>query len=74
MIKINTIITKQASVQAQLEENNLDLEQEFRARLKDSELESYRLEGQIMATKDEKERALHGLIEAEFVFAHLIHA
>lgn len=34
MVKINTILFNQTSVQSQLEENNLGLELEFRARLK----------------------------------------
>ena len=34
MVKINILLSKQSSIQSQLEENNLELEQEFRAKLK----------------------------------------
>ena len=34
MVKINILLSKQTSMQSQLEENNLELEQEFRAKLK----------------------------------------
>ncbi|KAJ3014618.1 Coiled-coil domain-containing protein 40 [Thoreauomyces humboldtii] len=65
MVKINTLLTRHAVVQNKLEENNLDLEQEFRAKLKDAELESLHLEQNVIDLKSEKQRALQGLIEAE---------
>jgi hypothetical protein len=34
MVKINILLSKQSSIQSRLEENNLELEQEFRAKLK----------------------------------------
>jgi hypothetical protein len=33
MVKINILLSKQSSIQSKLEENNLELEQEFRAKL-----------------------------------------
>ncbi|KAJ3175661.1 Coiled-coil domain-containing protein 40 [Geranomyces variabilis] len=65
MVKINTLLTRHAVVQNRLEENNLDLEVEFRAKLKTAELESLRLEQNVVDLRAEKTRALQGLIEAE---------
>ncbi|KAJ3219217.1 Coiled-coil domain-containing protein 40 [Dinochytrium kinnereticum] len=65
MIKINTLLSKQSQVQSVLEENNLGLEQEFRARLKTAELDSIRMETRIDDLRAEKEKALQGLVEAE---------
>ncbi|TPX58301.1 hypothetical protein PhCBS80983_g03231 [Powellomyces hirtus] len=65
MVKINTLLTRHAVVQNKLEENNLDLEQEFRGKLKHAELESIHLEQNVIDLKSEKQRALQGLIEAE---------
>ncbi|KAJ3279438.1 Coiled-coil domain-containing protein 40 [Borealophlyctis nickersoniae] len=65
MVKINTLLSKQSIVQNRLEEGNLGLEQEFRAKLKQAELDSIRMEQQVEAIKAEKARALQGLIEAE---------
>ncbi|KAI8622572.1 hypothetical protein BC830DRAFT_1088809 [Chytriomyces sp. MP71] len=65
MVKINTLLSKQSQVQSVLEENNIGLEQEFRARLKIAELDSLRIEARIDELRDEKKRALQGLVEAE---------
>lgn len=65
MQRVNMLLSKHATVQSLLEENNLGLENEFRNKLKDAELESLRMEDQVVALKAEKERALDGLIEAE---------
>ncbi|KAJ3074995.1 Coiled-coil domain-containing protein 40 [Podochytrium sp. JEL0797] len=65
MIKINTLLSKQTQVQSVLEENNVGLEQEFRARLKIAELDSIRIESKIDDLREEKKRALQGLVEAE---------
>ncbi|ORY39498.1 hypothetical protein BCR33DRAFT_719975 [Rhizoclosmatium globosum] len=65
MVKINTLLSKQTQVQSVLEENNIGLEQEFRARLKTAELDSVRIETRIDELRDEKKRALQGLVEAE---------
>ncbi|KAJ3331018.1 Coiled-coil domain-containing protein 40, partial [Blyttiomyces sp. JEL0837] len=65
MIKINTLLSKQSHLQSVLQENNLGLEQEFRARLKHAELESIRSENRIEELRDEKKKALQGLVEAE---------
>lgn len=66
MTKINSLLSKHSIVQSQLEEHNLGLELEFRSRLKTSELESLQLEQRIESVKEEKERAMNGLVDAEF--------
>ncbi|KAJ1511123.1 Coiled-coil domain-containing protein 40 [Coelomomyces lativittatus] len=65
MTKINGLLSKQMSVQTQLEENNLGLEQEFRYRLKEAELASLRLEQKVRDLKAEKEQAFLDLMDAE---------
>ncbi|KAJ3318182.1 Coiled-coil domain-containing protein 40 [Boothiomyces sp. JEL0866] len=65
MVKVNALLSKQSSVYEKIEESNLEIEQKFRGRLKDAELESIHLESQLEKIKQEKEEALVGLIEAE---------
>lgn len=65
MIKINTILSKQSNIFEKLEETNLEMEHKFRHKLKDAELESITLEGQLEKLKEEKEEALIGLLESE---------
>ncbi|ORZ41356.1 hypothetical protein BCR44DRAFT_1494866 [Catenaria anguillulae PL171] len=65
MIKMNTLLYKQSSMQAALGESTLGLEQEFRYRLKEAELEAIHLEQQVKNLKSEKDNALSGLIDME---------
>ncbi|KAI9005959.1 hypothetical protein BC832DRAFT_460595 [Gaertneriomyces semiglobifer] len=65
MEKVNGLLGRQVKEQNRLEEGNLGLEQEFRGRLKDAELESLHMEQQLEHLKSEKQKALQGLIEAE---------
>jgi chromosome segregation ATPase len=65
MVKVNTILSKQSSLYDKLEESNLEMEQKFRNKLKDAELDSIHMETQLDQLKAEKEQALVGLIEAE---------
>ena len=65
MVKINILLSKQSTIQSQLEEGNLELEQEFRAKLKSAELESLRMETKISDLKSDKEKALGALVESE---------
>lgn len=66
MIKVNTILSKQSDIYEKLEETNLEMEQKFRNKLKDAELESIDLESHLDRLKKEKEEALQGLIESEY--------
>jgi coiled-coil domain-containing protein 40 len=65
MVKVNNLLSKQTGVFGQLEESNLELEQMFRARLKEAEVESIQMEASLEALKNEKEKGFKGLIEAE---------
>ncbi|ORX78919.1 hypothetical protein BCR32DRAFT_281838 [Anaeromyces robustus] len=65
MVKINTLISKNVDVQSKLVENNLDLENEFKAKLKESSINLLRLEEKLDSLKSEKEKAVNGLIETE---------
>lgn len=65
MIKVNTILSKQSSIYEKIEESNLEMEQKFRNKLKEAELESIELDTRLDKLKDEKEEALQGLIESE---------
>ncbi|KAG4107310.1 hypothetical protein H8356DRAFT_1622505 [Neocallimastix lanati (nom. inval.)] len=65
MVKINTLISKNVDVQSKLVENNLDLENEFKAKLKESSINLLRLEEKLDTLKNEKEKALNGLVETE---------
>lgn len=68
-VRINTLASKHNSQQRQLEENNKELESEFRAKLKHAELESIRLEESITALFEEKEQALAGIVDAEYALS-----
>ncbi|KAJ3359505.1 Coiled-coil domain-containing protein 40 [Allomyces javanicus] len=65
MVKINTLLSRQTSVQADLEEGNLGVEQEFRFRLREAEMEAVRMEQQVRDLQTEKDRALGGLLDME---------
>jgi hypothetical protein len=65
MVKVNNLLCKQGGVYGQLEESNLELEQIFRSRLKEAEMESIQMEANLEEIKAEKETALKALIEAE---------
>ena len=70
-VRINTLASKHNVQQKQLEENNKELESEFRAKLRLAELESIRLEESITALFEEKEQALAGIVDAEYpLFFH----
>lgn len=65
--KISSLVASQNNAQAKLEEKNFGLEQEIRSRLKDGELENLSLSEAVERTQAEREKALEGLIEAEYV-------
>ncbi|KAJ1563005.1 Coiled-coil domain-containing protein 40 [Cladochytrium tenue] len=65
MVKINTLLSKQSRIQTVLAENNLGLEQEFRGRLKEAELESLHTEARIEELREEKRKTLDSLVETE---------
>ncbi|GFO16023.1 coiled-coil domain-containing protein 40 [Plakobranchus ocellatus] len=65
IIKINTLLHKEKNVGEQLEQGNILMENAFVAGLKDAEMESIQLQAKLDDIKDEKERLLNSLVEAE---------
>ena len=65
MVKVNTILSRQSDLYDKLEESNLEMEQKFRNKLKDAELESIDMESHLEKLKKDKEESLQGLIESE---------
>ncbi len=67
MSKVNRILSKHDQTQQRLEENGLDLESEFRSRLKKAQLENVRIQDLIEKTNTDKQNAMEDLIAAEYV-------
>ncbi|KAK3796467.1 hypothetical protein RRG08_009244 [Elysia crispata] len=65
IIKLNTLLHKEKNVGEQLEQGNVLMENAFVAGLKDAEMESIQLQGKLDEIKEEKERLLNSLVEAE---------
>lgn len=65
IIKLNTLLHKEKNMGKELEEGNVLMENAFISNLKDSELQSIELQNKLDGIKDEKERLLNSLVEAE---------
>ncbi|BFZ02980.1 hypothetical protein BsWGS_06019 [Bradybaena similaris] len=65
IIKLNSLLHKEKNVGAELEEGNILMENAFISGLKDAELESIQLQARLDGIKEEKERLLNSLVEAE---------
>uniref|UniRef100_A0A0B7A0L2 Coiled-coil domain-containing protein 40 n=1 Tax=Arion vulgaris TaxID=1028688 RepID=A0A0B7A0L2_9EUPU len=65
IIKLNSILHKEKNVGEELEQGNVLMENAFIAGLKDAELESIQLQARLDEIKEEKERLLNSLVEAE---------
>uniref|UniRef100_UPI00398EA058 coiled-coil domain-containing protein 40 isoform X2 n=1 Tax=Pristiophorus japonicus TaxID=55135 RepID=UPI00398EA058 len=65
MVKLNMLLTKNTSVKDSLENNNVLMENEFVNALKDAERESIVKQQNLDQLKEEKERHLNSLVEAE---------
>ena len=65
MTKLNMLIHKNSHMQTDLQQDNILLENDFIATLKDAELESIHLQASIQSLQEEKERLLNALVEAE---------
>lgn len=65
MQKVNVLLGKQNGNFGVLEEHNMELEQVFRGRLKEAEVESLQMEDALEHSREEKKKALRGLIESE---------
>ncbi|XP_067860206.1 coiled-coil domain-containing protein 40 isoform X2 [Heptranchias perlo] len=65
MVKLNTLLTKNTSVKDSLEQMNVLMENNFLSALKDAERESIVKQQYLDQMKEEKERQLNSLVEAE---------
>ncbi|KAJ7340194.1 Coiled-coil domain-containing protein 40 [Desmophyllum pertusum] len=65
MTKLNTLITKESGLREALQQGTVLMESDFIQALKQVEGESIGMQNQIDALKEEKERLLNSLVEAE---------
>lgn len=65
MIKLNTLLHREKGQEVDLEQGTTLLENDFIATLKDAEKESIQMQDNLDAVKEEKERLLNSLVEAE---------
>ncbi|XP_076810379.1 coiled-coil domain-containing protein 40-like [Clavelina lepadiformis] len=65
MIKLNLLLSKEKGIQEDLEQGNTLTENEFVQELKEAELESIKMQYNLDGLREEKERLLNSLIEAE---------
>ena len=67
IIKLNTLMYKESGIHHELEQGNILIEGDFVGVLKEAEMESIQMQDQLDALKEEKERLLNSLVEAEYV-------
>ena len=65
MSRLNSLISKNSQSQQQLVESNLQLEQEFVAKLSEEEESCIKIESQIEAVREEKKGILNDIVEME---------
>ncbi|XP_069123768.1 coiled-coil domain-containing protein 40-like [Argopecten irradians] len=65
MIKLNQLLHKETNIQTNLQQDNILLEQDFIRALKEAELDSIEKQANLDSIKEEKERLLNSLVEAE---------
>lgn len=65
MSKLNDLLTHERGVQEDLQQGNILTESEFLKELKEAELESIQMQKKLDGLKEEKERLLNSLVEAE---------
>ncbi|XP_059157116.1 coiled-coil domain-containing protein 40-like isoform X2 [Physella acuta] len=65
IIKLNGLLHKEKCIGEELEQGNILMENAFIANLQTSELESIQLQAKLDDIKDEKERLLNSLVQAE---------
>ncbi|KAK6170441.1 hypothetical protein SNE40_018834 [Patella caerulea] len=65
MLKLNTLLFKQKGAADSIEQTNILQESEFLSKLREAENESIKLQDSLDAIKEEKERLLNSLVEAE---------
>ena len=72
MFKLNRLIFQEKDYQENLEKENMLAETDFIRSLKSEELESIQLKSRLDDIRNEKERLLNDLVEAEFIFILII--
>ncbi|XP_061626038.1 coiled-coil domain-containing protein 40-like isoform X1 [Phyllopteryx taeniolatus] len=65
LLKLNTLLSKNAQLRHALEQENAVMETEFLHKLKEAERESLEMEAKLEKTQEEKEKLLSSLVEAE---------
>ncbi|KAM4612412.1 coiled-coil domain-containing protein 40 [Polymixia lowei] len=65
MLKLNSLLSKNGQLRLALEQENTLMETDFLHRLKEAERESVEMQMRLERTKEEKERLLYSLVEAE---------
>ncbi|XP_047143842.1 coiled-coil domain-containing protein 40 isoform X1 [Hydra vulgaris] len=65
MTKLNILIYNNKDKKETLQQDNILLENHFRSKLKDAEMESVKMKNKIDALNEEKERLLNAVVEAE---------
>ncbi|XP_060084117.1 coiled-coil domain-containing protein 40-like [Ylistrum balloti] len=65
MLKLNQLLHKETNIQTNLQQDNILLEQDFIRALKEAELDSIEKQANLDSIKEEKERLLNSLVEAE---------
>ncbi|XP_041363110.1 coiled-coil domain-containing protein 40-like [Gigantopelta aegis] len=65
MVKLNTLLHREKGYEMSLEQNNILMENDFIAGLKEAEYESIDTQARLDGVKEEKERLLNSLVEAE---------
>ncbi|XP_061686252.1 coiled-coil domain-containing protein 40-like isoform X2 [Syngnathoides biaculeatus] len=65
LLKLNTLLSKNAQLRHALEQENAVMETEFLHKLKEAERDSIEMEAKLEKTQEEKEKLLSSLVEAE---------
>ncbi|XP_013409019.1 coiled-coil domain-containing protein 40 isoform X1 [Lingula anatina] len=65
MLKLNMLLHKEKGMEEQLHQSNALMETDFILQLKESEMNSIQMQSKLDALKEEKERLLNSLVEAE---------
>lgn len=65
MLKLNTLLHRERGTEHTLQQSNILMENDFVGGLKQAEKESIQLQSDLDGIKEEKERLLNSLVEAE---------
>ena len=71
ILKLNMLLHKEKGTEQTLQQSNILMENDFMGGLKEAEKESIQMQADVEANREEKERLLNSLIEAEWVMSIL---